>query len=103
MSIIFPPPTFPAQSRHLGSAGWFRLAQLASVFNDMADVAVLITTTALLFVVSLLQQKYNHRHMIERQALWFRWIFHLAPLFTTIIFGVYGAGYNALDFLYMQF
>lgn len=83
--------------------GLFSTAQLSAVFGDMADVVVLLISTVLLFIVSLLQQKYNLCNEIEKQNLWFRWSFYLALLFTTIIFGVYGAGYDASNFLYMQF
>lgn len=83
--------------------GLFSTAQLSAVFGNMADVTVLLIATVLLFIVSLLQQKYNLRNEIEKQNLWFRWSFYLVLLFTTIIFGVYGTGYDASNFLYMQF
>lgn len=78
-------------------------AQLGAIFAESKDLGVLIIAALVLFVVSLLQQKYNVRSEIEKQNLWFRWSIYLTLLFVTIIFGVYGAGYNASDFLYMQF
>lgn len=78
-------------------------AQLVAVLAEGKDLVVLIIATLVLFVVSLLQQRYNVRKELDKQNLWFRWIVYLTVLFVTIIFGVYGAGYNASDFLYMQF
>ena len=43
------------------------------------------------------------RETIEKQNLVFRWLLYLAALFAVILFGVYGPGYNAADFIYANF
>ncbi len=73
------------------------------VFPDGRELVVLMLATLLLFTVSCFQQKRALRDVLERQNLWFRWTVYLLLLFGSIIFGVYGQGYNASDFLYMQF
>lgn len=82
---------------------FFCLRQLYNMFITDIDFAVLLISVMLLFIVSLLQTKYKLREIIQKQNLWFRWSLYLAAIFTVIIFGVYGGGYNASDFLYMQF
>ncbi len=46
---------------------------------------------------------YNVFELFKKQNLWFRWCALLLILFTTIIFGIYGPGYNASDFIYGGF
>ena len=65
---------------------------------------ILLIAVAVLFTVSLLQEKgIQIRQAIARQNLCFRWMVYLAGLFAVIIFGVYGFGYNASDFIYRGF
>lgn len=83
----------------------FSLTQFSTAFhvNDWKDFVVLIIATVVLLVASLLQQKYHIRTELEKQNLYFRWSVYLTVVFAIIIFGVYGTGYHASDFLYMQF
>ena len=68
------------------------------------EFGILLLSVLVLFVSSLLQEKGIHiRQAIARQNLWFRWTIYLGGLFAVIIFGVYGFGYNASDFIYRGF
>ena len=51
----------------------------------------------------MLQQKGSVRERIAGSNLVFRWAIYLAMILCVIIFGVYGPGYNAASFVYMQF
>ncbi|HCO62078.1 MAG TPA: membrane-bound O-acyltransferase family protein [Clostridiales bacterium] len=65
---------------------------------------VLLLSVLVLFVVSFLQERgVAIRQTIARQNLWFRWAIYLGGLFAVLIFGVYGFGYNASDFIYRGF
>ena len=64
----------------------------------MASVAICV-----LWCVDLLQEKYELREALSRKKLWFRWLIIFAGLFSVIIFGVYGPGYDAKNFIYEQF
>lgn len=65
---------------------------------------ILLLSIAVLFLCSLLQERgIQIRQTIARQNLWFRWFIYLAGLFAVLIFGVYGFGYNAGDFIYRGF
>lgn len=70
---------------------------------DAKDFDVLVLSTTALFVVSLMQERFSVRAALSRQALWFRWTIYLLGIFGTLIFGVYGPGCNAAQFIYMQF
>ena len=40
---------------------------------------------------------------ITNQGIWFRWLIYFAAIFGILIFGVYGPGYDASQFIYFQF
>lgn len=70
---------------------------------DSKDLDVLLVSLVVLVVVSCLQERGRVREMLARQTLWFRWCIYLLGVFATLIFGIYGPGYSASQFIYMQF
>lgn len=82
---------------------FFCVGELISALGDWKDVALLLAAVIVLLLVSLLQRRGSVRQMLAEQNLWFRWSVYLLLLFGVIIFGVYGKGFNASDFLYMQY
>ena len=70
---------------------------------DAKDLDVLLVALGVLITVSILQERGSVRQMLARQTLWFRWSVYLLGLFSVLIFGIYGPGYNAAQFIYMQF
>lgn len=68
------------------------------------DFCILGLGTLAMFVVSLLQEKgIRIRRTLADQALWLRWTVYLTALFVLLVYGAYGHGYNASDFIYGQF
>ena len=64
----------------------------------------MIICTIILFDIGLLQEKgYKIRDKISKQNLPFRWLLYYTIIFAIIIFGIYGSGYVASDFIYGQF
>lgn len=57
----------------------------------------------MVFVDILHEKGIRIREMIGRCVLPVRWGIYLAALFSIILFGVYGIGYDAADFIYMRF
>lgn len=43
------------------------------------------------------------RESLSRQQLWFRWLVYLTAVFSVLLLGVYGPGYDASAFIYFQF
>jgi hypothetical protein len=63
-----------------------------------------IAGIALLIVMDILN--YNGVEMRERiikQSIWYRWIIMIGAILAILIFGIWGAGYNASSFIYQQF
>lgn len=57
----------------------------------------------MVFVDILHEKGIRIREMIGRCVLPVRWGIYLSALFSIILFGVYGIGYDAADFIYMRF
>ena len=71
---------------------------------DEKDWAVLLLSLLLLFFVSLWQERGGRiREWLGRQHLLLRWGVCFAAILAVILFGTYGYGYQAQDFIYGAF
>ncbi len=70
---------------------------------DTAQMTVTVVSLLLLYCVSLLQRKGPVRNLIAKRALPVRWVIWYALLFYVILFGCYGPGYSASEFIYQGF
>ena len=57
----------------------------------------------LVLFVSNMQERTSIRDEIDRRGTVFRWALMMAGIISVIVFGVYGAGYDAAKFIYMQY
>ncbi len=46
---------------------------------------------------------FEMRKLIIRQGIWYRWAIMIAAVVAILVFGIWGAGYNATSFIYQQF
>ena len=68
------------------------------------EFILLIVCFTLWIVISVLQEKgYCIRELIERQNVLIRWMIYFIGVFSILIFGVYGQGYEATSFIYRGF
>ncbi len=71
---------------------------------NAGELVILALSVLVLLTVSILQERgLKIRDAIAGQNLVFRWTIYLAALVIVVIFGMYGAGYNAGDFIYMAY
>lgn len=71
---------------------------------NYADFIILGMGTLIMFLVSLLQEKgIRIRSFLADRAIWLRWLVYLTALFVLLVYGAYGHGYDASDFIYGQF
>ncbi len=70
---------------------------------DMLDFRILNISLIVLFVIDYLKTKFDVREKLFSQNIVFRWTVIFVLLFSIIIFGCYGVGYNAADFIYRGF
>lgn len=64
----------------------------------------MIISILILFIADFIKWKgYSVRYWVYKQELWFRWAFYIISILTVLIFGIWGAEYNASAFIYFQF
>lgn len=77
---------------------------LLSLGLDWKEWCVLAGSVMLLFFVSFLQEKgVRIREMILEKSIYYRWIISIAAILAIMIWGTYGFGFDAQDFIYGGF
>ena len=77
-----------------------------SLYNlglDQKDFIVGILAIFALIIVSLLRRNTRLINLIGNQNIIVRWVFYFTFLYSILIFGIYGPGYEAQQFIYFQF
>ena len=64
---------------------------------------VIIFSLLLVWRISLMQEQGSVRELLAKQNIVFRWAVIYLAIFSILIFGIYGPGFNASSFVYMQF
>ena len=67
------------------------------------EFRMLILSIGILWLVSFLQERMKLRETFRKQNLLFQWSILLLGIFAVLIFGVYGPGYDATQFIYGNF
>lgn len=76
---------------------------LLSLGLDGPNFVLMLITIGILWCVSALQEKMELRKEFAKQNIIFRWTILYMAIFSILIFGIYGAGYDASAFIYNQF
>ena len=71
---------------------------------DGKNFKLMVLFIVLLLAVDFIQERGIHiRETIAKQNIVVRWAVYYGAIFALLIFGMYGPGYNASDFIYMRF
>lgn len=70
---------------------------------DRKEVFLAAVCILIFGMISIIQQRMSVRDFIARQNLPVKWGIYIAAVLTIVIFGVYGAGYDASAFVYMAY
>lgn len=77
---------------------------LFSLGLKKADFALLMVGILVMLVVGVMQEfNINIREELQKQNLIFKWLVYYIIIFSIIIFGIYGKGYDAASFIYGGF
>lgn len=79
------------------------VAPLSAMGMDRWEFLVAGVGTLLLFAVDCAAQRTVLTHWVLERPRWLRWCVYLGLLLIVIVFGSYGTGYDAKDFIYGQF
>ncbi|MGN0493729.1 MAG: MBOAT family O-acyltransferase [Acutalibacteraceae bacterium] len=85
-----------------GAGGFLRAA--LSLGMDKQDFFITALGVLLMLIISILQEKgIKVRDSLAKQRIPVRWTVYACLVLAVVIFGAYGAGYDAVDFIYGQF
>lgn len=70
---------------------------------EIEEIAVLVIALLVLMIVDFTKDKFSYREKIVNSPLVVRWIVFYVAIFIIIIFGHYGPGFEAGQFIYAQF
>ncbi len=71
---------------------------------DEKSFRFMIISILILIIVDFVKWKGKTiRDWVQKQELWFRWTFYIVLIFTILIFGIWGSGYEESAFIYFQF
>ena len=75
---------------------------------DAKDFFVMIFAILIVILVSTKEnntggETIHVRELLAKQNLWFRWLVYFMLVFSVIIFGMYGPGYEPENFIYANF
>lgn len=79
--------------------------ELYNLGLDRTEMNILFVSLAVLFLTELVRyfRKQLPDAFLAEQNLWFRWAVLLGLIASVAVFGVYGPGYQASQFIYFQF
>ncbi|MGN1113376.1 MAG: MBOAT family O-acyltransferase [Acutalibacteraceae bacterium] len=82
------------------------LEQINNLGLNEKDFRLIMVGALLIFVVSVIQERNDKttiREMLDKKPFIIRWGAVFVGVMALVVFGVYGSGFNAADFVYMQF
>ena len=81
-----------------------KYSEVITLGLDQSDYLLLIIALVIILVISLLKEKgINVREAIAKKHIVIRWFIYYLLIFSIIIFGAYGAGYQPVDPIYADF
>lgn len=89
---------------NMDNIGMITNKALYSIGIKPADFMVIAVGVLIMLIISIIQEKgVNIRESIAKKNIFFRWILYYGILLSILIFGIYGPGYVASNFIYGQF
>ncbi len=70
---------------------------------DYKDLIIATFGIMLLFIISLLKQKYKIREVIREKGIITKYCIWISLIVFVLVFGYYGTGYDAASFIYQNF
>ena len=78
-------------------------SQIASIGFDKFDLLVLIVSMLIVFAIELINQKRNALKILKKRPVFVRYMVILFLIFSIIVFGYYGPGFEESQFIYLGY
>lgn len=85
------------------SVGWSQISELGL---GKKEYLLILMGAVMIFIISVIQErnpKTDIRTMLDTKPFAVRWLAIFIGFMALVVFGVYGSGFDAADFVYMQF
>ncbi len=83
--------------------GW---SEISTLGLGKKQYLLLLAGVLLIFVISIIQERHDKttiREMLDKKPFIFRYVPIFIGVMAIVVFGIYGSGFDATDFVYMQF
>jgi D-alanyl-lipoteichoic acid acyltransferase DltB (MBOAT superfamily) len=88
---------------HIGNIGLF-ISNISELGISYKSFKILVLSIIILLFADFMKYKgIKIREIVIRQELWCRWLCYIGFVMFIMIFGIWGAGYDAAGFIYFQF
>lgn len=82
----------------------FQTTSIYKIGLDRGNWFILFFAISILFIVDIFHEKgVSIFQSVKEQTLFFRWVLYLGLIWSIIMLGIYGNGYDASQFIYFQF
>ena len=82
------------------------LAEILKLGLTWKDYILLALCVVIVLIISIIQERHSDttmRALLDKKPFILRFVLYFFLVMAVIIFGIYGSGYAAADFVYMQF
>ena len=82
------------------------MEEIGKLGLTVPDYIIILAGAVIILIASIIQERHldtDIRTMLDRKPFMLRFVLLYLGIMTVVIFGIYGSGYNAADFVYMQF
>ena len=82
------------------------MEEIGKLGLTVPDYIIILAGAVIILIASIIQERHldtDIRTMLDRKPFALRFLLLYLGIMTVVIFGIYGSGYNAADFVYMQF
>ena len=82
------------------------MEEIGKLGLTVPDYIIILAGAVIILIASIIQERHldtDIRTMLDRKPFMLRFLLLYLGIMTVVIFGIYGSGYNAADFVYMQF
>lgn len=70
---------------------------------NLLEIIILLFSISLIYILEIINLKFSLYDFLKKRNIILRWIFYYLLIFAIIIFGIYGPGFDAQEFIYFQF